>query len=263
MKPGRNLPCPCGSGKKYKKCCLLNEEEPAQADMLMQAMNKLRGMTMDRKPHIKAYYRLRKLHGDIVDAMVAYDREGKFVQRITPAGAAEGQEGKDFQLLESHFDVSTEEGSQAFYDMLIYKVSPNLHTITEEFLEKHRYRNPGKIAFLQSMLASRLGLFEITAVDTAEGYVTLREVFTGDTYQITDIALSSGLHYDNMYLYTRIITHEGIAFGSGLNMVFSKSDPFIQDFIRHPPNGELVRLTTLYNRYISHKGGIKVLTNSL
>ena len=24
-KPGRNDPCPCGSGKKYKKCCGLNE----------------------------------------------------------------------------------------------------------------------------------------------------------------------------------------------------------------------------------------------
>jgi len=25
MKIGRNDPCPCGSGKKYKKCCLLTE----------------------------------------------------------------------------------------------------------------------------------------------------------------------------------------------------------------------------------------------
>jgi len=25
-KVGRNEPCPCGSGKKYKKCCLLNEK---------------------------------------------------------------------------------------------------------------------------------------------------------------------------------------------------------------------------------------------
>jgi len=24
--PGRNDPCPCGSGKKYKKCCGLKEE---------------------------------------------------------------------------------------------------------------------------------------------------------------------------------------------------------------------------------------------
>ena len=26
-KVGRNDPCPCGSGKKYKKCCLLKEEQ--------------------------------------------------------------------------------------------------------------------------------------------------------------------------------------------------------------------------------------------
>jgi len=25
MKIGRNAPCPCGSGKKYKKCCLGKE----------------------------------------------------------------------------------------------------------------------------------------------------------------------------------------------------------------------------------------------
>ena len=26
QKVGRNDPCPCGSGKKYKKCCGMNEE---------------------------------------------------------------------------------------------------------------------------------------------------------------------------------------------------------------------------------------------
>ena len=26
-KTGRNDPCPCGSGKKYKKCCLRKDEE--------------------------------------------------------------------------------------------------------------------------------------------------------------------------------------------------------------------------------------------
>jgi hypothetical protein len=30
MKVGRNDPCPCGSGKKYKKCCLAKDQE-AQA----------------------------------------------------------------------------------------------------------------------------------------------------------------------------------------------------------------------------------------
>ena len=32
-KIGRNAPCPCGSGKKYKKCCLpLHESSSAQED---------------------------------------------------------------------------------------------------------------------------------------------------------------------------------------------------------------------------------------
>ena len=29
-KPGRNDPCPCGSGKKYKKCCL--DKQPVQTE---------------------------------------------------------------------------------------------------------------------------------------------------------------------------------------------------------------------------------------
>jgi len=32
MKPQRNDPCPCGSGKKYKKCCLAKESDPAHGD---------------------------------------------------------------------------------------------------------------------------------------------------------------------------------------------------------------------------------------
>ena len=30
-RPGRNEPCHCGSGRKYKHCCLLKDEEAARA----------------------------------------------------------------------------------------------------------------------------------------------------------------------------------------------------------------------------------------
>ncbi len=35
IEPGRNEPCPCGSGKKYKKCCLKKKEfvEAKQVDL--------------------------------------------------------------------------------------------------------------------------------------------------------------------------------------------------------------------------------------
>lgn len=32
MTPGRNDPCPCGSGRKYKRCCLRNERRTDRAD---------------------------------------------------------------------------------------------------------------------------------------------------------------------------------------------------------------------------------------
>jgi hypothetical protein len=37
---GRNDPCPCGSGKKYKKCCLRKDQEAARAEREEAERNK-------------------------------------------------------------------------------------------------------------------------------------------------------------------------------------------------------------------------------
>ncbi len=36
MNVGRNDPCPCGSGKKYKKCCLGKETETVRHEIPTQ-----------------------------------------------------------------------------------------------------------------------------------------------------------------------------------------------------------------------------------
>ena len=36
-RPGRNDPCHCGSGKKYKRCCLARDEEAELATRAQQA----------------------------------------------------------------------------------------------------------------------------------------------------------------------------------------------------------------------------------
>ncbi len=38
LRTGRNAPCPCGSGKKYKKCCLANDELSARQPPAMDPM---------------------------------------------------------------------------------------------------------------------------------------------------------------------------------------------------------------------------------
>jgi hypothetical protein len=47
MKPGRNDPCPCGSGKKYKKCCLITERDLKSAERNL--IRKIREFTDDAR----------------------------------------------------------------------------------------------------------------------------------------------------------------------------------------------------------------------
>ncbi len=283
MKTGRNEPCPCGSGKKYKKCCLLKEWNASPADtektagtederlemreMLTRAMHNWRRRLLARKPHIKAYEQLRKMHSEIVDAMVQYHTDGKFELKMDVPNATQRPGDNAVQLLESEYNLQTRVGAQGFYDVIIYKSAPNVNCLSEVFLEKHRYRKPEKVEMLRSMLASRLGLFEITAVDAEEGYAFLREVFTGDAYKITDVGLSGTTNCDELYLYTRVLEYDGIQCGTGLSLVFSKDDGFIEKFIRQEKQDyvrerEFARFVHLYNHYAKQPDRILTVTKT-
>jgi len=304
MRSSRNRPCPCRSGKQYKNCCLHKEQANRAAyagrssnqqpglqenrarrkntedsffddpERMIHMLNNFRKFTLDRKPHIKEYYRIRTMHQEIVDSMVKYYEDGKFEQKIDPNFVLKEDQGflnkpeNGFILLDSKFDLNTPEGAQAFYDMQIYKPAPNMNCITEAFIQNHRYRNPEKIEFLYSMLSSRLGLFTITGTDLTEGYATLKEVFTGDEYTIIDIGLSGNPNNSGIYIYSRIITHNDISFNTGLNMLFMESDGFIESYIEqqkkeYKPLGELVRFTQLYNRFSNYPSKLKVVTNRI
>jgi SEC-C motif len=293
MKIGRNDPCPCGSGKKYKKCCLLKKQDTVtitnaedadfdkqdtgfdEQELLFNFINNFRSHFLEKKPHIKEYKKIRKLHGDIVSSMADYHDSGKFERKVdlnyvsdfTSAHKKEDSiKDNTVILLESNFDLDTREGFNGFYDMLIYKNTPNTNCITEEFIQKHRYRKHEKIEFLQSMLNSTLGLFEITKADSEEGYAYIKEVFTGSEYKITDVALSGDKNHDKFYIYTRIITYHNVSFDTGLNLTFSKTDPFIKSYIKREkkdyiPLAEFRRFVELYNRFSRDVNKVHIITN--
>lgn len=282
MKPERNAPCPCGSGKKYKKCCyrtnqnlVMNnstKQQESQTELLdnyeslFSIYNSIHTLFLNKKTHIKEYNKIRKLHGEIVDNMIKYHESGKFKQKIDPNTVTQTMGKKSLHLLESDFNLDTREGSQGFYDIMIYKITANMNCITEEFISNHRYRKPEKIEFLHSMLNAKLGLFEITGIDSYEGYVYLKEIFTGVQYKIVDIGLSGNTNYNNIYIYTRIITYRDISFGTGLNFIFLKNDDFIKKHIQHHRknynhNGEFLRFTQLYNQFSKYPDEIRIVTN--
>lgn len=304
MKIGRNDLCPCGSGKKYKKCCYpktfedksnlkdynteydydyedVDEDEDEllgslenfnDQEFMFQIMNSLHKMTLDRKSHIKEYYKIRKMHSDIVNTMVRYHENGKFEQRIDNSHVYKDEHllnnKEKLTFIDSSFDLDTREGVQALYDILIYKISPNINCITEDFIQSHRYRKPEKVEFLHSMLDSTIGLFEILKTDFDEGYVYLKEIFTGVEYKIVDVALSGSQMHDNFYMYTRLITYHDISFNTGLSLTFDKKDSFIKAHIKtnkidYKPEGELLRFIQLYNYFSKNPNKLKILVNTI
>jgi hypothetical protein len=75
-KPGRNAPCPCGSGKKYKKCCFGKsgkEEPPKPAPTLEEYMGKM-NILQNKIAKIEALYAGATSEGEKEAAGNALDR---------------------------------------------------------------------------------------------------------------------------------------------------------------------------------------------
>lgn len=72
MKISRNSPCPCGSGKKYKKCCLLKSKEEREkaevtAELIDRFIDKVYEMTQTEK------VKNEKLHNKMKNIMIYHD----------------------------------------------------------------------------------------------------------------------------------------------------------------------------------------------
>ena len=69
-KPGRNEPCHCGSGKKYKKCCSDKDAE-AKRQLLADPISLNTGTTMDN------YMDLFHALGLIANKIMEFEKDGK------------------------------------------------------------------------------------------------------------------------------------------------------------------------------------------
>jgi hypothetical protein len=118
--PGRNDPCHCGSGKKYKKCCLTKDEEARQAAKAELAatagLESTKADKTSRKetdPHIEAFNgRLKEFE--------AADYEGKFNIFIRTLDDPELMDGEmAFEMLHDLFRYTIEHGERNRFDALV------------------------------------------------------------------------------------------------------------------------------------------------
>lgn len=169
---GRNHPCPCGSGKKYKKCCLLKESGPVPAPAAEPG---------PRKPPAPdpVFRRLR-------ESLSRYaEREISRKDFLRATGIFWNIEPQEPLMLPER--ASRDEGQ--FHDWFIndYRTADG-KTILERFCDRRLGTLSAEEKRLaESLLKSCLSIYEVRDVREGEG-LTIRDVFTGETMDVEEVS---------------------------------------------------------------------------
>jgi len=180
MKPGRNDPCPCGSGKKYKHCCLSAGSVPPAA------------------PADLTWRRLRALLDGFAPEMLRFTTEA--YGSLALHEAWDVFTGPD----DLEFDPNTPL-MQLFMPWFFHCWAPDpvatkvvnksLHDVipTAAYLStKGRGLDPLLRRYLDSLLTAPFTFFEVLACDPGTG-MTLRDVMTQEEHAVTERGASQGM----------------------------------------------------------------------
>lgn len=186
MKTGRNDPCPCGSGKKYKKCCLANtfvqvgREETIRkrlVDNLLELYNK-------------------KYRDTIEEAHVM------FWDNFVPQEHLEGH------LL----DIA----HQNFFEWICFDfvIDPNENkTLIDLYMEQNKKITQDEHAVLTKMKNSCISLYEVQEVFPEKGLL-LKDLVMGEEYDVKEKLATQGLRKWDIFA-TRLLLIDGQYIMSG------------------------------------------------
>jgi tetratricopeptide (TPR) repeat protein len=201
VKVGRNDPCPCGSGKKYKKCCLLKAEATSEARRPESADERLRqrltAYVGGSLPQAEMDRAMREFFGEQFDLdkkRLAVDPDG--VEAVWPA----------------------------FLEWLIhdFRLSTGSPAIARFLAERGRSLPAEERAILEEWQDAAVGLHEVLDLEPGRS-LTLRDVFTGETRTVREVRGSlSAVRWD--LIGARMIRVHGEPFLSGTVTAFHPAD---------------------------------------
>jgi len=170
-RPGRNDPCWCGSGKKYKKCHLAEDERRERDDAAAQASPE-EPLAQDAR----------------VSRMLI-----EFFQKHVETGEMK-------RALKLFFGGSppaelSDTDQISFFDWVLNDFPPRRfgRPVTEEFLDRNRETLSAEDrAALEDWLTSRYSLFEVQRVEPGTG-AELKDLLLGGTFFVHDVSTSRTL----------------------------------------------------------------------
>jgi hypothetical protein len=198
MKPGRNDPCPCGSGKKYKQCCL--ERDAASVVDLAD----------------RTWRRIREAIDGYAAQMLRFIGESYGRDAIQQAWL-------EFTMGASHEFVEGDPNTEIFFSWLFHQwlpraekgntiADPALYGVppTRAFLARRASRlNPLLQRYLEACLAAPFGFHEILDCKPSVGFVA-RDVFTGAQFNVRERSASSTLKNGDI-IFGQVVSIQAIA----------------------------------------------------
>jgi hypothetical protein len=235
MKHGRNAPCPCGSGKKYKKCCL--EATPEPVDLL--------------------YRRLSETHNRLVDRLMDYAVE-LFEETTVSVAMAEflvwPDEAPEEDFIEQH--------QQLFWPWFFFNWIndpedspfdlnwPVDQTIGECYAASQKNRLDSMERKLIKAHSRRpFSFFDVVECRQGKGFL-LKDIFTGEQTDVLDRSGSESTHPGNIIFGQVIkIDHVGMLISSGQFLIPPRLKPELIQFRKWMKQGKRDITTDILNEY--------------
>jgi hypothetical protein len=200
---GRNDLCICGSGKKYKKCCLANAISTGVIDTEWEALRSLEGRVVNGT--LEPYFYKTYPEGTITQAADEFFGDSKlpmeirltFVENMFSA----------WMLFDWDMDAHKTEWVRKTKDV----------TVAAKYLTKHR-NNLGKdiVAFIETMSQTYYSFYVITEVIPNKGF-RLKDMLLGTEHFVKEFLATKSLHRGDI-IFSRILTlkNQSISVGMGL-----------------------------------------------
>ena len=180
-KTGRNDPCPCGSGEKYKKCCLPKSTEAAGLE--------------------------GSLNGKLANALMKFCKRN-FTDEL---GEAYYEFWGDFdpeeKLPESHRWM----GEINFWEWVVFDWRPyadDENTMIERFMENAKGLSGLDLQVLRKMNDSVISLYEVLDARSGEG-LTLKDLIQGGVYEVKEKSASASLRKWDIFA-ARLLLLDGV-----------------------------------------------------
>lgn len=214
-------------------------------EMWTQMLMNLNEGLLRLQGNVKEYMKVRKLHQEVIDSMMNYIQKNN----IDPSPLLEKLEVEEFSL-DFHNDLD----NQVYGDLIVYPQINDIKSITEIYLDKHKFRKEEKIKMLEAMRDSKIGIYEIVDRDNKNAIVTLKDLISFQTIKITDKSLGQFGAARGFCFVHRIIQYEDIAFQTGISICFKKNNTIKKwlkrnrNLINTPPLF-LIEIFNFYQKY--------------